>query len=56
MKNIRIFIRKCLFFGGQVFSIFEQACFRNETCCGYSLEEPCPDASNEYPQHVFMDD
>ena len=22
-------------------------------CCGYSLEAPCGDASDEYPQHMF---
>ena len=29
MKNIRIFIWKFSFFGGKIFNIFEQACFRN---------------------------
>ena len=33
MKNIRIFIRK-LSFGGDIFSIFEQGCFRT----GFSME------------------
>ena len=28
--------------------------YLHETCCGYSLEMPLRDASNEYPQHVFM--
>ena len=28
-KNIRIFIWKFLVFGGEIFNIFEQACFRN---------------------------
>ena len=23
-------------------------------CCGYSSEVPCPGASNEYPQIMFM--
>ena len=34
MKNIRIFIRKLSFFGGEIFNIFEQACFRNELVPG----------------------
>ena len=29
MKNIRIFIWKLLVFGGEIFNIFEQTCFRN---------------------------
>ena len=29
MKNIRIFIWKLLVFGGEIFNIFEYACFRN---------------------------
>ena len=24
-------------------------------CCGYSLEAPHQGASNEYPQHIFME-
>ena len=24
-------------------------------CCGYSLEAPRRGASNEYPQHVFLE-
>ena len=24
-------------------------------CCGYSLEAPHRGASNEYPQHMFME-
>ena len=23
-------------------------------CCGYSLEAPCWNTSNEYPQHMFL--
>ena len=30
MKNIRIFIRKLSAFGGEIFNIFELACFHNE--------------------------
>ena len=26
-----------------------------KTCCGYSLEVPHQRASNEYPQHVFIE-
>ena len=26
-----------------------------KTCCGYSLEAPRRGASNEYPQHVFVE-
>ena len=29
MKNIRIFIWKLSVFGGEMFSVFEEACFRN---------------------------
>ena len=29
MKKIRIFMRTFSVFGGEVFNIFEQACFRN---------------------------
>ena len=32
MKNIRVFYLKIFsFFGGEIFHIFEQACFRNES-------------------------
>ena len=32
MKNIRMFYLKIFIFGGKIFSVFEEACFRN----GYS--------------------
>ena len=31
MENIRIFIWKLSVLGGEIFNIFEQACFRNLT-------------------------
>ena len=40
MKNIRIFyLKNCHFFGGKIFSVFEQACFRNDLrkCAGSQL-------------------
>ena len=29
MKNIRVFVWKISVFGGEIFYVFEQACFRN---------------------------
>ena len=37
MKNIRFFFICISVFGGEIFNIFEKACFRNE----YAKEERC---------------
>ena len=39
MKNIRVFIRKFSVFGGEIFYIFEEACFRNDTTKGMNGEQ-----------------
>ena len=41
MKNIKIFIRKFPFLGGKIFSIFEQACFRNVNVTCQTLLPVC---------------
>ena len=42
MKNIRIFIKKFSYFGGKIFSIFEQACICNgcQILQGSNLQSP----------------
>ena len=48
-----IALGKMLFFNSKVWIFF---LFLHENiCCGYSLEAPRWGASNEYPQHVFME-
>ena len=37
---------------GQIAHIIS-LCLHENICCGYSLEVPQRDASNEYPQHMF---
>ena len=36
-------------FHGEILFLF----LHKNVCCGYSLEVPHQDASNEYPQHMF---
>ena len=53
MKNI-CFLSFLSVFGGEIFNIFEQACFCNVykyICCGYPLRL----FSNEFPQQNFLE-
>ena len=50
MKNIRIFIWKLLVFGGEIFNIFEQACFRNDIIW---LKDQHNSKLEEYTENYF---
>ena len=53
MKNIRVFYLKIFSFSEVKFSIYlNRRVFVMD--CGYSLEPPQQDSSNEYPQSMFL--